>query len=280
MDDCEVELPEGSRLRRQFVAKAIADADAMVVLTHFKGHGISPGFSGSIKNVGVGCASKRGKYMIHAAGGIQPVLNLERCKGRSCDYWRVCEACCPEKAIVIGDTVQIDRERCVFCFSCINLCAGIGKFAIGFPHGYKEEEHTRIAESAYACLRRFKPGKVLFVNVMKNLTAGCDCMPWAGAPRWPNLGIVASYDLLAVDQSSLDLVDQSSAEKPSGEDLDLLIQLRAGERLLRDCSRSYALTRVEPRFTPPPLKQMEGIRRMYGERHPVRWLPGFGRCLT
>lgn len=275
LDDREVEVPEGGRLRRQFVAKAIVDSDAMVALTHFKGHGISPGYSGSIKNVGVGCASKRGKYMIHASGGIQPVPNLERCEGRNCGHWRVCEDCCPEEAITIGDRIHIDRGRCVFCFSCINLCAGIGNFAIGFPPGYKEEEHTRIAESAYTCLRGFKPGKALFVNVIKNVTAGCDCMPWAGPPKRPNLGIIASEDILAADQSSLDLIDQSSTEKTPREDLDILIQLKRAENLFKGSSRSYTLTSVEPRFIHPPLTQMERIRRMYKKRHPVRDLPEF-----
>jgi len=240
LDDVAVEVPEGGRLRRQFVAKAIADADAMVVLTHFKGHGMSPGYSGSIKNVGVGCASKRGKYMIHAAGGTQPVPVLERCEGKNCRFWRLCEACCPEEAITVRDEVQIDREKCVFCFSCVNLCASTGNFAIGLPQGYKEEEHARIAESAYACLRGFKPGRVLFLNVIKNVTAGCDCMPWAGVPKCPNLGIIASEDILAVDQSSLDLIIRSSPEEPSKEDLDILIELKRAEPLQRPLTKLHA----------------------------------------
>jgi uncharacterized Fe-S center protein len=274
LDDCEVQIPEGHRLRRQYVAKGIVDADAMVVLTHFKGHGMSPGYSGSIKNVGVGCASKRGKYMIHASGGIQPVLNPERCKGKDCSYRRICEDCCPEQAVTVADRIMIDKQRCVFCFSCINLCANTGNFAIGFPPHYKEEEHTRIAESAYACLKGFKPGKVLFINVIKNVTAGCDCMPWAGIPKSPNLGITASRNIVAADQSSLDLIDQYSPEKTSGEDTDILIELKAATSLF-ERSRRYNLTRIEHLFTPTPLTEMGRIRRMYKKTHPVKGLSEF-----
>jgi len=272
--DTEIILPRGANLKRQFVAKHIVDSDAMIVLTHFKGHGMSPGCSGSIKNVGVGCASKRGKYLIHAAGGIRPVLDPAKCKGHDCPSRLVCEASCPEEAITVQERARIDPDKCILCFSCINLCASSGSLAIGFPPGYKQLEHTRIAESAYACVKGFRSGKVLYINVLKNLTAGCDCMPWAGSPKWPNQGITASYDLLATDQASLDLIKQSPIERPN-EDLDILIQMRTAETLFTDNSRDYTLTRIGPAFTPPPLEEMGRIRVMYERCHPVRKLPEF-----
>ncbi|HOC52371.1 MAG TPA: DUF362 domain-containing protein [Caldisericia bacterium] len=39
---------------------AIIDSDFLIALTHFKGH-LSAGFGGSIKNIGMGCASRTGR---------------------------------------------------------------------------------------------------------------------------------------------------------------------------------------------------------------------------
>jgi uncharacterized protein len=60
-DDVIVDLNgRGNYLNKQFVARAIADADALLSVAHFKGHP-SGGYGAAIKNIGVGCASKRGK---------------------------------------------------------------------------------------------------------------------------------------------------------------------------------------------------------------------------
>ncbi len=63
-DDVVVPLPEGYILQEAFIAKAIALADVMIVLTHFKGHPLGV-IGGSIKNLGIGCQSKRGKFNVH-----------------------------------------------------------------------------------------------------------------------------------------------------------------------------------------------------------------------
>jgi uncharacterized Fe-S center protein len=55
---------EGCDLGEIEVARSIAEADAMVVVSHAKGH-VSTGFSGAIKNVGMECLAKRGKAAVH-----------------------------------------------------------------------------------------------------------------------------------------------------------------------------------------------------------------------
>ncbi len=62
-EDVRVDIPDGILLKEGFMAKAIADADAMIVVSHFKGHG-SGVYGGSIKNVAIGCSSKRGKLNV------------------------------------------------------------------------------------------------------------------------------------------------------------------------------------------------------------------------
>ena len=64
----------------------------------------------------------------------------------------------------------------------------------------------RMAESSKGTVDHF--GKnITFVNVLRNMSVSCDCEGTAAAPVvTPNIGIVASTDILAADQASVDLV--------------------------------------------------------------------------
>lgn len=65
----EVDLPVvgGKHLTRDIVGSHFLDYDFVVVLSHFKGHGMG-GFGGAIKNISIGIASSAGKAWIHTAG--------------------------------------------------------------------------------------------------------------------------------------------------------------------------------------------------------------------
>ena len=70
----------------------------------------------------------------------------------------------------------------------------------------KEEFMERMTESTKATVDHFA-GHVTFINVLRNMSVSCDCEGVYAAPVvTPNIGIVASRDLLAVDQASVDLV--------------------------------------------------------------------------
>lgn len=70
----------------------------------------------------------------------------------------------------------------------------------------KEEFMERMTESAKAVADHFS-GHISFVNVLRNMSVSCDCEGVAAAPVvTPNIGILASTDILAVDQASVDLV--------------------------------------------------------------------------
>jgi len=53
------------RFEEVFIGKEIVNADALVSVAHFKGHELS-GYGGAIKNIGMGCASRRGKMEQHS----------------------------------------------------------------------------------------------------------------------------------------------------------------------------------------------------------------------
>ena len=69
-----------------------------------------------------------------------------------------------------------------------------------------EEFMERMTESAKAVADHFAP-RIAFVNVLRNMSVSCDCEGTAAEPVvTPNIGILASLDILAVDQASVDLV--------------------------------------------------------------------------
>lgn len=60
------------------IGTAIADADIVISMNHFKGHE-QAGFGGALKNLGMGCASVGGKLELHCAS--QPKIDVESCIG-------------------------------------------------------------------------------------------------------------------------------------------------------------------------------------------------------
>ncbi|MDO4399378.1 MAG: DUF362 domain-containing protein [Coriobacteriia bacterium] len=70
----------------------------------------------------------------------------------------------------------------------------------------EEELMERMTESTKATVDHFGE-HIVFVNVMRNMSVSCDCEGVAAEPVvTPNVGIVASLDILAADQASVDLV--------------------------------------------------------------------------
>ena len=70
-DEGEIELaiPEGQKIRKNYVGKHIENYDSLLVLSHFKGHPMG-GFGGALKNISIGLASSHGKAYIHGVGDV------------------------------------------------------------------------------------------------------------------------------------------------------------------------------------------------------------------
>ncbi len=84
----------------------------------------------------------------------------------------------------------------------IHTAPGTGKMWSATKEAFME----RMTESTKAVMEHFGENMV-YINVLRNMSVDCDCTGCAAAPVvTPNIGIVASRDLLAVDQASVDLV--------------------------------------------------------------------------
>ncbi|MCL2340030.1 MAG: DUF362 domain-containing protein, partial [Actinomycetia bacterium] len=75
-DEQIVAIPGGKYLQEARIGRAVMDADILISLTHFKGH-VETGFGGTLKNIGMGCASRAGKMALHSCTG--PKIRSERC---------------------------------------------------------------------------------------------------------------------------------------------------------------------------------------------------------
>jgi len=65
--ELELEIPNGKRIKKNYLGKNTEKYDSMLVLSHFKGHPMG-GYGGALKQLSIGMASAYGKAYIHGAG--------------------------------------------------------------------------------------------------------------------------------------------------------------------------------------------------------------------
>ncbi len=191
-------LLKGKQFETVYIANEIVEADAMVAVAHFKGHEVA-GFGGTLKNLGMGCASRKGKLAQHS--GLSPKIIKKRCIG--------CGDCithCSQEAIsMIEEKADIDQEKCIGCGECIIVCPSGAAQVQWSQSGPAFME--KMIEYAAGALKN-KKGKALFLNFITDISPGCDCMPYNDAPIVKNIGILASQDPVAIDRASVDLVNK------------------------------------------------------------------------
>jgi uncharacterized protein len=192
---------EGEILKNVSIAKDIADADGMVVVTHFKAHELS-GFGGALKNLGMGCATKDGKLVQHST--VAPRINTAECKG-----CKLCTGYCPSSAIVVADKkASIDHIKCIGCGECIMICP---TRAIEIQWNQAQDIfQKKMVEHALGALAG-KRRKTVFLNFVMQISPTCDCYPNSDAPIVRDIGILASLDPVSIDAASCDLVNDEES---------------------------------------------------------------------
>ncbi len=212
-DDVRIDLPEGFILKEQYIATGIALADAMILLTHFKGHGMGT-YGGALKNMGVGCASKRGKLNLHMGGHpkygfVNTGFFPDRCKGQDCATWQVCQNICPEGLIhITRNSIEWEKERCTGCLACLGLIVMCG--VAGLPEDFFEASNAAIADSALAAAKAVGKDRIGYINLAIDVAPGCDCVSFSDRPIVPNLGVFASKDPVALDSACLQTAKASA----------------------------------------------------------------------
>jgi uncharacterized Fe-S center protein len=189
------------RFQTVYIASEIVNADAVVSVAHFKGHELS-GFGGTLKNLGMGCASRKGKLAQHST--VSPKVVRKKCIG--CGD---CVAHCSQSALsVVEKKAVLDAERCIGCGECILICPNRA-IQIQWNQAIPVFLENMV-EYTLGVLKE-KEGKTLFMNFITDVSPACDCMAHNDAPIVKDIGIVASQDPVAIDQASADLVNQECA---------------------------------------------------------------------
>jgi hypothetical protein len=219
------------------IAAAAFHADSLIVLTHFKGHDLT-GFGGALKNIGMGLGSRAGKQMMHA--DVRPDINKEKCTACGC-----CVKWCPTSAIKIeNNKAVIDKSKCIGCGECIASC-NFGAVAISWA-GSSSSVQEKMVEYFYGVWKD-KKDKMVFFNFLTDITPNCDCYSFNDPPVVADIGLLASYDPVAIDQASADLVARKSGSKDKFReiypDIDWSVQLSYAESLGIG-NRNYRLTEI------------------------------------
>lgn len=74
--DLVLDIPDGKRIKKNYVGKDIVNYDSLLVLSHFKGHPMG-GYGGALKQLSIGCASSFGKAYIHGAGEPEKIRTAD-----------------------------------------------------------------------------------------------------------------------------------------------------------------------------------------------------------
>ncbi|HEX2926611.1 MAG TPA: DUF362 domain-containing protein [Ruminiclostridium sp.] len=176
----------------------IFDAEVMIDLSHVKGHGAC-GYGGACKNIAMGCVTDRTRQQIHGLeGGIAWNADL-------CTHCGLCINSCNHNANKFNDKdeYEVFFHHCTFCHHCVKICpAG----AITKTSDKYDDFQTGMAICTETVLNSFEPGNVFYINFLTNITALCDCWGLTTPSIVPDIGIMASKDIVSIERACIDAI--------------------------------------------------------------------------
>ena len=193
-DEAYVPVHNGELVKEAKIGRAIMDADVFISLTHFKGHEMA-GFGGAIKNIGMGGGSRAGKMEMHNDG--HPKVNAKKCIGCG----RCVNICAHGAPSVTDRKASIDVTKCVGCGRCLGICPMDAIHTI--YDASLDNLNKKMAEYAQAICH----GRPHFhISLIVDVSPYCDCHGENDAPVVADIGMLASFDPVALDQACVDLV--------------------------------------------------------------------------
>lgn len=202
-DEAYIPVSGGEYIKEAKIGHAVADADIIISLNHFKGHEVA-GMGGALKNIGMGCGSRAGKMEMHSAG--TPYIEQKLCIGCG----RCHNICAHDAAVIKNKKATIDTDKCVGCGRCIGVCptdAAQSRFDEAF-----DVMNKKVAEYAKAVI----DGKPHFhISLVIDVSPNCDCHAENDVPIVPDIGMFASFDPVALDTACADAVNRQPVMRGS-----------------------------------------------------------------
>ena len=195
-DERCVPVQGGVFVQEAKIGSALAEADIIISLTHCKGHMVA-GYGGTLKNIGMGSGSKKGKMEMHSSG--TPLIDRDTCIGCG-----MCVKNCNNNGVrVIDRKAVIDEDKCLGCGHCFAFCPkGAIQCRWDEASGIMNQ---KIAEYTKAVLQD-KPN--FHVSLLVDVSPFCDCDPGNDVPIIPNVGMFAGFDPVALDQACADAANK------------------------------------------------------------------------
>ena len=185
------------KLKHIDVSGLINDADFLINFSHVKGHGACA-FGGAVKNIAMGCVTDRTRSEIHSLeGGIE--WDKEKCT-----YCEQCIQSCNHNANKFrNENYEVFYHHCTFCQHCVKVCP-TGAISLDGENQADFEEGMAICTKEI--LDTFDKGNYYHINVLTAITALCDCWGLTTPSLVPDIGIMASDDIVAIDKASIDAI--------------------------------------------------------------------------
>lgn len=228
---------DGTHFKQVYVAPDLLFFDALVVLSHVKGH-MASGMGAAIKNLSMGFSSRAGKLAQHA--DYVPSIDHNACT--SCG---LCTTMCPGDALsMVEQNLELDRDKCIGCGECFTVCRS---GALSFNWGAADNRfQEKMAEYALGTMVHHKE-KAVFLNYFCHVSQHCDCWGGENPVLASNVGIFASTDPVAIDKASFDIGKECLGEdvfKRFWPEIDPLTQVKHGEAIGLG-TQSYDLIKID-----------------------------------
>ena len=192
----------------------VYDADFLIDLSHVKGHGAC-GYGGACKNIAMGCVTDRTRRQLHGLeGGLSWDAGL-------CDGCKQCIDGCNHDANKFTDDgrYEIFFHHCTYCQHCVKVCP---TGAIKVEGNYYTDFQTGMAICTKTVLDTFSEENAYYINFLTDITALCDCWGFTTPSLVPDIGIMASGDIVAVERACIDAIKSEDLIRggiPEGHEL-------------------------------------------------------------
>ncbi len=192
----------------------VRDAEVLIDLSHVKGHN-SIGYGAAIKNLALGCFTQETRGAMHATMQYDPYWDREKSKDAE-----MLPKACPFGCIEYKDgNLRVEFNACNQCMRCMATdtddCLQINR-----QNFLAFVEINALA--ARFVLSHFDEGRGFFINVATDITQYCDCWGFTTGQILPDLGLLGSKDIVAIDKATLDLlVDKPLIKENVSQSLEI-----------------------------------------------------------